>query len=105
MDSKQIFKMYLDNTFPKYKGLLKKINDWFKKYRDEDELAYMLEKYYGFVKIFDYVTKDIYKVNSRVTEPYHKEERNAPEQLDVVLELMSDDYLNWWILEQNENNP
>ena len=25
MDSKQIFKMYLDNTFPKYKGLLKKI--------------------------------------------------------------------------------
>ena len=25
MDNKQIFKMYLDNTFPKYKGLLKKI--------------------------------------------------------------------------------
>lgn len=25
MDNKQIFRMYLDNTFPKYKGLLKKI--------------------------------------------------------------------------------
>jgi len=25
MDSKQIFKMYLDNTFPKYKGMIKKI--------------------------------------------------------------------------------
>lgn len=25
MEHKQIFKMYLDNTFPKYKGLLKKI--------------------------------------------------------------------------------
>jgi hypothetical protein len=25
MDSKQIFKMYIDNTFPKYKGMLKKI--------------------------------------------------------------------------------
>ena len=25
VDHKQIFKMYLDNTFPKYKGLLKKI--------------------------------------------------------------------------------
>lgn len=24
MDSKQIFKMYLDNTFPKYKGMIKK---------------------------------------------------------------------------------
>ena len=35
--------------------LIKSIQLWFEDYRDKHELAYMLEKYYGFVQIFDYV--------------------------------------------------
>lgn len=40
------------------------INDWFEDYRDNDGLAHMLDKYYGYVEIFDYV--DTHKFLQRV---------------------------------------
>jgi len=45
------------------KNLLQSIFDWFEQYKNND-LAYMLEKYYGYVEIFDYV--DTHKFLSRV---------------------------------------
>jgi membrane-bound lytic murein transglycosylase F len=44
--------------------LLNSINDWLKSYRENNELTYTQEKYYGFVKIFDYV--DTHKFLDRV---------------------------------------
>ncbi len=40
------------------------IKDWFDHYKDDYDLAYMLEKYYGYVGIFDYV--DTHKFLARV---------------------------------------
>lgn len=49
--------------------LLKAINHWFEQYK-EDDLAYMLEKYYGYVEIFDYVDthKFLKRVKTRLPE-------------------------------------
>jgi len=49
------------------------INNWFDQYKDNSELAYMLEKYYGYVEIFDYV--DIHKFLKRIETrlPKYKE--------------------------------
>ena len=44
-------------------ALLKKIEDWFTQYQDDSELNYLLDKYYGYVEIFDYV--DIHKFLQR----------------------------------------
>ena len=41
------------------------IISWFDKYKKNKELAYMLEKYYGFVEIFDYV--DTHKLLRRIS--------------------------------------
>jgi len=40
------------------------ISDWFVQYKESYELAHMLEKYYGFIEIFDYV--DTHKFLKRV---------------------------------------
>lgn len=45
-------------------GLLKAVNNWFKQYRSSHELGQMLEKYYGFVEILDYV--DTHKFLNRI---------------------------------------
>jgi membrane-bound lytic murein transglycosylase F len=45
-------------------GLLKAVNNWFKQYRGSHELGQMLEKYYGFVEILDYV--DTHKFLNRI---------------------------------------
>ena len=44
------------------------INDWFDHYKDDYDLAYMLEKYYGYVEIFDYVDthKFLQRIESRL---------------------------------------
>jgi len=49
------------------------ISSWFEKYKDDYELSYMLEKYYGYVEIFDYV--DIHKFLKRIKTrlPQYKE--------------------------------
>lgn len=49
------------------------VNDWFEQYKEENELSYMLEKYYGYVEIFDYV--DIHKFLKRIETrlPKYKE--------------------------------
>ena len=44
--------------------LLKQVNSWFTQYQDQGELAQVLDKYYGYVEIFDYV--DIHKFLKRV---------------------------------------
>ncbi len=44
--------------------LLSALNDWFDQYRDDYDLAYTLEKYYGYVEVFDYV--DTHKFLKRV---------------------------------------
>jgi len=53
--------------------LKRAINDWFKDYRQHDGLAHMLDKYYGFVEIFDYVDthKFLQRVETRL--PKYKE--------------------------------
>jgi len=35
--------------------LLSEINNWFKQYKENKELEHMLDKFYGYVEIFDYV--------------------------------------------------
>ena len=44
------------------------INKWFDQYKDDYDLAYTLEKYYGYVEIFDYVDthKFLKRVNTRL---------------------------------------
>lgn len=44
------------------------INDWFDRYKDDYDLAYMLEKYYGYVEIFDYVDthRFLQRIDSRL---------------------------------------
>ena len=44
--------------------LMVAIKNWFTLYKNESELSYMLEKYYGYVEIFDYV--DTHKFLDRV---------------------------------------
>ena len=44
--------------------LLKQVNSWFTQYQDQGELPQVLDKYYGYVEIFDYV--DIHKFLKRV---------------------------------------
>jgi len=44
--------------------LVTAINNWFDQYKDGYDLAYTLEKYYGYVEIFDYV--DTHKFLNRV---------------------------------------
>ena len=53
--------------------LTEAIKVWFDKYRDDYDLAYTQEKYYGFVEIFDYVDthKFLNRVQSRL--PKYKE--------------------------------
>lgn len=45
-------------------ALLKEINSWFSTYKDNGELASTMDKYYGYVEIFDYV--DTHKFLKRV---------------------------------------
>ena len=45
-------------------GLKQAVNNWFDQYKENNELAYMLERYYGYVEIFDYV--DIHKFLKRI---------------------------------------
>ncbi|VAW52715.1 Membrane-bound lytic murein transglycosylase F (EC 4.2.2.n1) [hydrothermal vent metagenome] len=44
--------------------LVSSIKNWFEAYKNDYEMAYILEKYYGYVKIFDYV--DTHKFLARV---------------------------------------
>ena len=44
--------------------LLGQINDWFTHYQDQGELEQVMDKYYGYVEVFDYV--DIHKFLKRV---------------------------------------
>ena len=55
------------------KNLTEAIKVWFDKYKDDYDLAYTLEKYYGYVEIFDYVDthKFLNRVQSRL--PKYKE--------------------------------
>ncbi len=46
------------------KKLKQAVSDWFDRYRDDYDLAYTLERYYGYVDIFDYV--DTHKFLNRV---------------------------------------
>ncbi len=50
--------------------LIAAVNDWFDQYEDDYDLAYMLEKYYGYVEIFDYVDthKFLKRVSTRLPE-------------------------------------
>ncbi len=45
-------------------ALLIAIKTWFDKYKDDSDLTYMLEKYYGYAQIFDYV--DTHRFLARV---------------------------------------
>ncbi len=49
------------------------INDWFDRFKDNHDLSYTLEKYYGYVETFDYV--DTHKFLARVSTrlPKYKE--------------------------------
>lgn len=52
------------------KELLQAVTDWFVQYQKGGDLEYMLEKYYGFVEIFDYVDthKFLIRVKTRLTQ-------------------------------------
>jgi membrane-bound lytic murein transglycosylase F len=53
--------------------LLQAINDWFETYKDNNDLAYILEKYYGFVQIFDYVDTHKFLSRSKTRLPQYKD--------------------------------
>ena len=49
------------------------INDWFDRYKEDYDLAYMLEKYYGYVEIFDYVDTHKFLARVKTRLPQYKE--------------------------------
>lgn len=49
------------------------INDWFDRYKKDYDLAYMLEKYYGYVEIFDYVDTHRFLARVKTRLPQYKE--------------------------------
>ena len=53
--------------------LIKSIDVWFESYRDSNHLDYMLEKYYGFVQIFDYVDTHRFLDRSKTRLPQYKD--------------------------------
>lgn len=54
-------------------GLKQAISDWFDKYRDDYDLAYMLEKYYGYIETFDYVDTKKFLARVQTRLPKYKE--------------------------------
>ena len=53
--------------------LLKQVNGWFTQYQDQGELAQVLDKYYGYVEIFDYVDTHKFLKRIRTRLPQYKE--------------------------------
>ena len=53
--------------------LLAAINSWFDLYKKNDELSDMLEKYYGYVEIFDYVDTHKFLDRTKTRLPKYKE--------------------------------
>jgi membrane-bound lytic murein transglycosylase F len=53
--------------------LLNSINDWLKSYRENNELTYTQEKYYGFVQIFDYVDTHKFLDRAKTRLPQYKD--------------------------------
>jgi membrane-bound lytic murein transglycosylase F len=52
--------------------LLKAVNRWFEAYTDSGEYSWMIEKYYGFIDIFDYVDTHKLRRNIRNVLPKYK---------------------------------
>ena len=48
------------------------IKEWFDQYKDDYDLAYMLEKYYGYVEIFDYVDTHKFLNRTKTRLPQYK---------------------------------
>ena len=49
------------------------INQWFDAYKKHDELSYMLEKYYGYVEIFDYVDTHKFLKRTKTRLPKYRD--------------------------------
>lgn len=54
-------------------SLLSAINNWFNQYKDDYDLSYMLEKYYGYVEIFDYVDTHRFLARVKTRLPQYKD--------------------------------
>lgn len=52
--------------------LLSEINSWFDGYRKDGDLDYMLERYYGYIEIFDYVDTHKFLKRTRTRLPKYK---------------------------------
>ena len=53
--------------------LLKQVNSWFAEYQDQGELPQLLDKYYGYVEIFDYVDIHKFLKRARTRLPQYKD--------------------------------
>ena len=49
------------------------IDKWFEQYKDDYDLAYVLEKYYGFIEIFDYVDTHKFLKRTKTRLPKYKD--------------------------------
>jgi len=54
-------------------ALLKAINTWFSTYKDKSELAHTMDKYYGYVELFDYVDTHKFLKRVRTRLPKYKD--------------------------------
>jgi membrane-bound lytic murein transglycosylase F len=87
LSDKQSLVFYLP---PQAKELQNLLNSWLDEFKETNRLSELLEKYYGFVEIFDYV--DTRKYVDRITERLPKYEayfKEAAEQNDLPWTLLA----------------
>ncbi len=53
--------------------LLAAINNWFTEYKNNNDLDHMLEKYYGYIEIFDYVDTHVFLKKLKTILPKYKQ--------------------------------
>lgn len=73
----------------KSKGLRREIHEWFEGYSDSGELAHLIEKYYGYVEIFDYVD---------TREFVHRIATVLPRYRPLFEEAAAENDLSWTLL-------
>jgi membrane-bound lytic murein transglycosylase F len=75
---------------PKAKALKKAVDDWFKEYKDNGNVERLIDKYYGFIKLFDYV--DTRAFSRRIDEllpRYRPLFRKAGREFDLSWSLLA----------------
>jgi len=71
-------------------GLQREVNNWLEKYQDSGRLRQLLNKYYGFIEMFDYVdTRAFQRKVNRVLPKYQKMFQQAGRKYDIDWTLLA----------------